>query len=259
MHRRRYLALAGGILVAGCTDGENDVEAKAADNASTADSASDAGATRNASASETKTAENRPTSEPQLSSTVAVTNHELRAKSDGSSMEVGILADVVNDGDSHSGRIHLTGQFYDDSGSMVGDAKTDMADLAPGETWRAYIPYEGNNADSITSHAIGGRVPDPLPNVNPSGLSIQQMSLDVTDTAATIHGTIANESDSTVSYVQAVGFFHQEAHTVLDSNSASTNDLGSGETWSFEIDSGMPAFRREQIASQTMVVTDSSF
>ncbi len=257
MHRRTYLALAGGILVAGCTGGENDVEAGTTDRASTNGSASDSGTATNAPNSETK-AGTRPTSDPQLSSTVEVTSHELRTKGDGSSSAVGVLATVVNKGDSHSGRVHLKGQFYDDSGSLVGDAKADMADLAPGETWQAYVPYEGNDAGSIAEHAVSGSV-DPVPQFNPSGLKIQEMKLDVTDDKATIRGTIANEGDQAADYVQAVGFFHKSKHTVLDSNSASVDGLKSGETWSFEIDSGMPAFRREQIASQTMAVTDSSF
>ncbi|MFC6724139.1 FxLYD domain-containing protein [Halobium palmae] len=146
-------------------------------------------------------------------------------------------------------------QSFDGDGNELATGESSVADLAPEETWAAYVPFPGDDAGAVASHELSGSVMEDVPSFYHPNLSFAEFTLDVTDEEAYIRGTVENEGDESVDFLQVNGYFHEEKDVVLDSNTATTENLGAGESFSFEIPSEMPAFRRERISSKTGSVT----
>jgi hypothetical protein len=89
-------------------------------------------------------------------------------------------------------------------------------------------------------------------------LSFESFSLRQADSGTYLTATVKNTGEKAVPFLQANGYFHESEHVLLDSKTT-TEDLGAGETWSFEIPSEMPAFRRERIGTKTASLTTVPF
>lgn len=269
MDRRTFLALTGAGLTAGCVGGDG--EATTGEPSTGAESTTSAGGggsttgtTGTAGSTEQTTTGSGSTPEgtdagtaSDLGKGVTLEEHRLRVEGSDAEAPVGVLATVANGRDAHSGRITLEASFRDDGGAVLGTTESTVADLAPVETWAAYVPYGGDDPGAVASYELTGSVAESVPSFYHPNLSFGEFSLDAEGGETYIRGTVENGGDNAVEFLQANGYFHETAEVVLGSNVATTENLGAGETWSFEIPSEMPTFRRERIASPTASLTTS--
>ncbi|MFC4358296.1 FxLYD domain-containing protein [Halobium salinum] len=270
MHRRTFLALAGTGTVAGClgggeTTGEPSTTTGAGDGTTTENG--DATTTTGDTGTETTTgtggesgtgneseAGNDTTGSQSTPMAIgrgaSVTEHEFRSEVAGGDASPGVFATVLYEGEGHSGRITLTVAFLDEAGETLDEVEATVADLAPEESWEAYVPFEGD-AGAVADYEVSGTIMDETPSFNPSEMSFESFSLKRTDEEVYFVATVKNNGEEAFEFLQANCYFHRTKEVVLGSNTTTKEGLGPGETWTFEVPSEMPAFRREQIGTKT--------
>lgn len=235
MKRRSMLALLGSALTAGCV-GDSD---------GTADGApapADGGA--------------EPTSTtpapPQVDADGAeLVTHELAGQD-----QAGAVADVTNASDSHLGIVQTSAEFYAVDGTLLESYPWDVRSLEPGETWRPYMgaastPEEIADVAVVVSDAMRlQRTPDP------AGLSVTDTELRVPEVGhPRVLGAVENRGGETV-YADARPKLYDGQGRVLGTGIGVVQQLGSGQTWSFDVQ--IPLGRQgraEQIDDHSVVVT----
>lgn len=218
MNRRQLLGATGCLAVAGCLS-----------DAASDDSEPDEG-------NESPTDEDG--NEPEPTATAEVTDTTLTTReTSGGRVETAVTGTVENTGDDRLGMVNVAGKFYDASDQLLSSSPWGVRDLEPGEVWEPWIAYRGDgDVDraelTVTDATAHSRT------VNPSGVTIEDESIEIpTDAHAhpRVTGTVVNNTGETIPHLQARAKIAAENDNLLETEIGEIQELGDGETWSFDI------------------------
>lgn len=177
--------------------------------------------------------------------------HELAGQD-----QAGAVADVTNASDSHLGFVQVSAEFYAADGTLLESYPWDVRSLEPGETWRPYMgaastPEEIADVAVVVSDAMRlQRTPDP------DGLAATDTELRAPEVGhPRVLGTVENRGAETV-YADARPKLYDSQGRVLGTGIGSVQQLGSGQTWSFDVQVPLGhQDRSEQVDDYSVAVT----
>jgi hypothetical protein len=153
----------------------------------------------------------------------------------------GVYVDALieNRGNAPSGPVELTAQWYDSDGNYRGNDSTYLRALRADETWAARVSYLGSEADVLHAYDFDGEYETNPPSFDPEGLELVDHTMEVIEGEGSnevrITGRVANNRDSTVDYLEAIGAVYNADGYVLGDEWTNVTDIPVGETWAFEI------------------------
>ncbi|MHB9285952.1 FxLYD domain-containing protein [Halobacteriales archaeon Cl-PHB] len=243
MDRRNFIRASGLIglaLAAGCSD-DSDTEALGGEPSTPTDREQQAQTTPTETTEtptegdgETPTETEEETPTPQGEAQVSIVTHELVVDEGEFSTDVYVAAEVENAGDAPTGTIELTAQWYDADGNYLDNDQAYLYSLGAGETWAARVYYLGSSED-VGDYEFDGTVETEPGPMNPEGLELMESEMNVGEDEAVISGTVGNNRDEAVSYIEAVAKVYNSDGSVLGDEFTNTTEVPPGETWAFEI------------------------
>ena len=218
MKRRQLLSAIGAVGVAGCV-GDETSDTDPTDNG------------WNQSQSQAPT----QTTEPDVDVSVSDVSIETRTTAVGNE-ETAVTGLVENTGDARLAAVNATGKFYNADDQLLSSGVWDVRDFEPGEVWEPWISYAGDGTVAEGKLVISDTIPYSR-IVNPTGIEVKSENIEIpTDDYADprVSGTVANNSGRDVPYLQARPKVADENGHLLETAITSVNNLGAGETWSFD-------------------------
>jgi len=256
MNRRQYLALLGGVSLAGCTGGEQaDGQAGTTAPPMTPQDQSGDGGTPTDSPSPTETDSPSPTEQARVD--LELGDPELVTIDRGYGTYPGADVTITNTGDAPTQTVECTFDWFDTDGEYIDSSKAYAHALGAGRTLAAREMARGIDAE------IGGVEVAASTSSEPATLGVRDVSLGDTQFRASadnvlLRGRVTNERNSELGYIEAIGRVYDGEGRLLATDYTNETDLAAGADWTFEIEPRTLG-RNEQVKAGDIVLTEGFF
>lgn len=258
MQRRTYLAALAALGIAGCS-GSNEP-----------------------TASEPSTTNGPPSNTAQEDSAqslnVIVEDITVIPPSDHNYYSVPVAEPrITNTGEAATRRFFITVNWFDKAGNLLGsssETRIRMRTLAADETWlpRLDPSWDVDRPSAVDSAEIGIGEVDPaavgservrpdesnkrVAELDPDGIAVSEKTLDVSNGQVNIRGSVTNNRQSEVGYLETVVKAHNADEAVIGWDYIDDSDVGAGETvyYDTDVDTGGRADAAEE--ASVSIATD---
>lgn len=148
--------------------------------------------------------------------------------------EAGVWVEVANRSDVTWSYVEVSAAFRNSEDTIVTDGMTNMLGLPPRETWRTYVSnIEPETVESATVEITDSMRGEPYPTAEDLGLMLENSRM--TETGPTVIGEVTNTTGGPLDYLEAYVRFRDDEY-VYDGTITNVTNLGTGDTWRFEVE-----------------------
>ena len=204
---------------------------------------------------ETSTPTDTETRTPTSEADVTIGSTELVTKEDDFFTRKWVAATVTNEGDAASGQITLTVEWYDSEGNYLTDTNEYLESLGPGETWAARVE-KLTDVEEVADYEISGEYEtDPLQP--PDGVELVKSELQIGEEPQ-ISGEVANTTEESLDYIEAIGKLYDGDGVVLGSEYTNETDIPADTNWAFTLE-WLVFDRTDQVEDHKVLLDGSPF
>lgn len=234
MRRRTYLATAGAAVFGGCAGSEDTGDNKEQSPPSSEETERDETTPDTPASTETETVDESESVDSE-SGTAVLQEQSFEVHEGELLTEHGVRAFIENTGDGPLSYVQLDASFYDGDNTLLESSLTNVGWLGAGETWEAWVSYPGDGAgDGVESGEVTLADQSSYSLESPPDVDILEHELQEEDYGVTIVGRVENTGDK-LDYLEAIAKFYNEAGNVVSTGLANVRNVGSGETWQFDV------------------------